>query len=99
MPRPALKISVVRKGERGAPREKPTYILAFWENDDGRLSGQIEKGVRLFLEVEVNGEKRRGEITAGRNGLHWINAHDDRERVVRPPQEQAAADDVGPLDF
>lgn len=86
MPRPALKISIVRKGERGAPREKATFILAFWENDSGRLSGSIEKGVRLFVEVDG----RRGEITAGRDGLHWINAHDDRERVMRAPSSDAA---------
>lgn len=86
MPRPAIKISVTRKTDRGAARAKPIPLLAVWDND-GRLSGSIEKGVRLFVEVDG----RRGEITTGRDGAHWINVHDNREAA---PVPRSDADDV-----
>lgn len=102
MPGPALKISVSRKTARGAPREKPIPILVVWEND-GRLSGAIEKGVRLFVEVTINGERRRGEITAGRDGQHWINVIDNRESNPREARSNGAGapadDDVDAGDF
>lgn len=86
MARPAIKISVTRKTSPGAAREKPIPILAVWDND-GRLSGTIEKGVRLFVEVDG----RRGEITTGKTGAHWINVHDNREPV--PASARSDADD------
>lgn len=95
---PAIKVSVSRKTERGKPREKPIPIIAFWDND-GRLSGTIEKGVRLFVEVDG----RRGEITTGKAGLHWINAFDNREaqpaRTISDADDSAGKTDDELLDF
>lgn len=90
---PAIKVSVSRKTERGAPREKPIPILAFWDND-GRLSGSIEKGVRLYVKL---GDGQGFEVKSGKDGTFWINAFDNRE-PARPASGGGQSPADGPSD-